>query len=156
MNKVDDLVANVANEMERQGAPRNLTLADVRIAVQAGIDFQRKEMEKPKDPSFFCDKMDIWAKACMTQLETDGEITTQWRREFSDHWLWIRRTISKSNLLARLFYGGEELRTEQCPIHKGKWSGCTLVKDMECEGVCADGFNVTGWLRTPAVTEKKS
>jgi hypothetical protein len=55
----------------------------------------------------------------------------------------VRISIKKSNLLARLIYGGEKLRTKECPIHKGKWNGQAML--MGCEHNC-DG---TGWLREP-------
>ncbi len=47
------------------------------------------------------------------------------------------RMIRKSNLLARLLYAGETLRTVPCPEHKGKWSGV---------GDCKHGCQLTGWL----------
>lgn len=57
--------------------------------------------------------------------------------------------ISKSNLLARLIYGGERLRTKKCPVHDGHWSGCSFSDDVcDCQ-MMEDGeygSNVTGWL----------
>lgn len=53
--------------------------------------------------------------------------------------------ISKSNLLHRLIYLGEELRLTPCPEHKGRWSGC----GDECEYGCNSGMNVTGWIPNP-------
>jgi hypothetical protein len=54
--------------------------------------------------------------------------------------------IKKSNFLARRIYGGEKLRTEKCPTHKGVWSGCAWPgsEDYNCE--CTSDGNVTGWL----------
>jgi hypothetical protein len=49
--------------------------------------------------------------------------------------------IAKSCLLYRLMYAGEELRTEQCPTHKGRWSGWSFTP---C--ACSFGPNLTGWL----------
>jgi hypothetical protein len=98
------------------------------------------------DPSEFCAKMEDWAKACMTHLPTDDEAKKQWREEFAQHWLWLHRAIIKSNLLWRLMYEDEKLRTVPCPIHKGRWSGCTLPADSGCNGACMSGANVTGWL----------
>lgn len=98
------------------------------------------------DPSEFCKAMDEWANACITGLPTDDVITSTWRAEFATHWMWIRRAISKSNLLLRLLYEGEKLRTKQCPVHLGKWSGCKLPEETECKGACMSGYNVTGWL----------
>jgi hypothetical protein len=51
--------------------------------------------------------------------------------------------IRKSNLLARLIYGGQQVRTRPCPVHKGHWSGCAWEK-LACG--CLDGCNITGWL----------
>lgn len=48
----------------------------------------------------------------------------------------IEISVTKSNLLARLIYGKERLRTTPCPEHKGHWSG--LFIECECQG--------TGWL----------
>jgi hypothetical protein len=62
----------------------------------------------------------------------------------------VSTLVSKSNLLSRLLYGGEELRTERCPIHKGHWSGC-VWGDGRCPH-CMSGDNVTGWVR-PALKE---
>ena len=53
----------------------------------------------------------------------------------------ILTDISKSDLLARMFYLGEEPRTEKCPLHKGHWSG--IEHD---ENVCPHGCGLCGWL----------
>lgn len=50
--------------------------------------------------------------------------------------------ISKSSMLDRLIYGGEKLRTKQCPIHKGTWSGLEFVGDE----ACPHGCQLTGWI----------
>jgi hypothetical protein len=50
--------------------------------------------------------------------------------------------VHKSNLLARLLYSGEKLRTKMCPIHKGKWSG------VEWPGeACPHKCQLTGWIQ---------
>lgn len=53
----------------------------------------------------------------------------------------INIDISKSNLLDRLLYAGEELRTRECPVHQGRWNGQAMLLgcDHDCDG--------TGWLR---------
>lgn len=61
--------------------------------------------------------------------------------------------ILKSNLLYRLLYLGEDLRTEMCPIHKGQWSGC-VGPDDDCPH-CMAGGNVTGWV-APKVELKRT
>lgn len=55
----------------------------------------------------------------------------------------IFRDIRKSNLLYRLIYKGEVLRTRPCPQHKGRWGG---VRAEACPHGCSDGHNITGWL----------
>lgn len=50
-------------------------------------------------------------------------------------------SIRKSNLLARVLYDGEKVRTTQCPEHKGKWNGQAML--MGCPHKCGG----TGWLR---------
>lgn len=55
--------------------------------------------------------------------------------------------IRKSNLLYRILYADQEVRTEMCPTHKGKWSGCSWGENP-C--ACNDDGNVTGWLPVAA------
>ncbi len=88
----------------------------------------------------FCAAFDAWAGACSTALPGDGEETKKWREEFARHWRFIHLALTKSNLLHRLIYLGEKLRTRQCPVHMGRWSGC----GQNC--ICNSGMNVTGWL----------
>ena len=54
-------------------------------------------------------------------------------------------SIRKSNLLARLLYAGEKLRSQACPEHKGKWSGIEWP-DKPCPHKC----QMTGWVQEPA------
>jgi hypothetical protein len=51
--------------------------------------------------------------------------------------------IGKSNLLARLLYSGEKLRTKMCPEHKGTWSGIEWGPDGACPHKC----QLTGWVQ---------
>jgi hypothetical protein len=94
----------------------------------------------------FCHAMDTWARVCQQELESDYDHRRRWRKEFGEHWAFIRRAIAKSCLLDRLIYGGETLREKMCPIHKGHWSGCDL--DGENCG-CAHDSCITGWLQNP-------
>lgn len=55
----------------------------------------------------------------------------------------VRSTMLKSNYLARRLYGGDEHRTIRCPLHKGRWSGCS---PEPCPHGCSWGMNITGWL----------
>jgi hypothetical protein len=54
--------------------------------------------------------------------------------------------IMKSNYLARRIYGGEPHRTEPCPIHKGRWSGCYAPDSPDGSCACVTNGNTTGWL----------
>lgn len=86
----------------------------------------------------FCEVMDMWAAIRSEQDE-----------HFAECWRYIRLQIEKSCLLDRMLYGGEPLRTEPCPVHKGKWSGCVFREEDSC--ACVTNGNVTGWL--PVVSE---
>ena len=101
----------------------------------------------------FCEAFYTWAEACQTELSTDDEDQKQWRKEFANHWGYIELAIHKSCLLDRLIYAREPLRTEMCPVHKGKWSGCVWEK-LECG--CQFGSNVTGWLTPSAKQQEKN
>lgn len=52
--------------------------------------------------------------------------------------------ISKSNMLARVLYAGEKVRTKMCPEHKGKWSGIEWRDNQ-----CPHGCQLTGWIQEP-------
>lgn len=54
--------------------------------------------------------------------------------------------IYKSNYLARRIYGGDPHRTEPCPVHKGRWSGCEWHDNPEDICECEAWGNTTGWL----------
>ena len=54
----------------------------------------------------------------------------------------VFRDISKSNLLARILYGGEKIRETMCPVHKGRWSGIEW-SDNACPHKC----QLTGWVQ---------
>jgi hypothetical protein len=65
--------------------------------------------------------------------------------EEADHQ--VERTflaIHKSNLLARILYAGEKLRSQACPEHKGKWSGIEWP-----ENPCPHKCQMTGWVQEP-------
>jgi hypothetical protein len=95
----------------------------------------------------FCEAMDTWAEVCQQELSTDHEALRDWRKEFGEHWHFIRLSIAKSCLLDRLIYGGEQLRTEICPTHKGHWSGCNISGEKPCD--CQHDTCFSGWLQNP-------
>lgn len=105
--------------------------------------------EPVRKVSEYCDAFRVWAKAIQAAFnqETDEQRKSSFGRMVDD----IRRTelhVSKSNLLARLIYGGEKLRSEPCPIHKGHWSGCVWGFEGRCPH-CMSGADVTGWKKEP-------
>jgi hypothetical protein len=55
----------------------------------------------------------------------------------------VQIDIGKSNLLWRLLYAREKVRTKQCPVHRGRWHGPSGPDGSDCPHKC-DG---TGWLR---------
>jgi|tagenome__1003787_1003787.scaffolds.fasta_scaffold17430749_1 hypothetical protein len=94
----------------------------------------------------FCRAMDTWAKVYQQELPADTEHKRDGRKEFGEHWHFIRMAIAKSCLLDRLIYGGETLRKNICPVHKGRWSGCN-VNGEQCG--CLHDTCITGWLQNP-------
>lgn len=97
--------------------------------------------------NFFCDFLKEWQRLAAEPLPDEEPEGIARRKERAEKTSFVFIQIMKSNLLSRTIYGGEKARTTICPVHKGHWSGCKLLEDMECKGACADGSNVTGWLR---------
>lgn len=87
----------------------------------------------------YCNAFNIYLK-CLQELE-EGH-----RREYHQYLTQIGIDIEKSNLLWRLLYNGQKLRTKMCPIHKGHWSGCA---PEPCPEGCSNGIDITGWLPEP-------
>ena len=95
----------------------------------------------------YCAAFHTWARAVEEGAEREkalGGRKTSDLQEMSRRIENVRLDIVKSNLLYRLLYLGEKLRTEMCPIHKGHWSGCPGQKDA-CPH-CTVAGNVTGWI----------
>ena len=147
--KVGPVESDLANNMARNTAIGKLQDIFTPKTILSILD----ELESKKEPDNFCKAFETWATACTTPLEDDDEYKTKWRNEFRDHWKFIRLAIHKSCLLDRLIYGNETLRTELCPVHKGRWSGCSFE---ECEHGCMHGPCVTGWIRNPDDPESTS
>jgi hypothetical protein len=91
----------------------------------------------------FCEAIELWMD-CIFKNNTDpalvesGEPDQAYFRFLGQ----ISIDIRKSNLLGRLLYAKEKLRTRMCPIHKGHWDGNAMFFE-QCPHLC-DG---TGWLR---------
>ena len=79
-----------------------------------------------------------YCQAFKTWLEVGAN---QWGRVLDEDKIsGLMTAILKSNLLARLIYGGEKLRTQACPLHSGTWVGI---------GECPHGCDKTGWIPEP-------
>ncbi len=91
----------------------------------------------------YCEALRTWARlATKAVRNTSGDtIITE---EIHDR---VMIGITKSCLLKRLIYMGEELRTRQCPIHLGKWSGCYVDR---CPAGCDTCGCASGWLPNDA------
>lgn len=88
-----------------------------------------------------CNTLRKWARL-------KGNPNTPEGRRWFNIWQEVDLAISKSNLLARLFFTEEDVRPEPCPDHKGKWSGCDWKESGVGPCACTTGSNVTGWLPT--------
>ena len=102
--------------------------------------------EPVKPISQYCDAFRTWHEA-IEQAFRRAEDNSYEKRTLESMVVAIREVslmVSKSNLLARLLYEGEKLRTEPCPIHQGRWSGC-VWGEQRCPH-CMSGDNVTGWV----------
>lgn len=100
--------------------------------------------QEPVQPiSSYCQSLMAWANAVI-KLNNDSP-PHHWTHghTYYMHLNTIMRDIMKSNLLYRLIYEGQKLRSVPCPTHQGSWSGCV---PEPCPDGCSDGSNVTGWL----------
>lgn len=94
------------------------------------------------------DKLAAKTERCLYCLETPGRrYDYAEAKRIAEAASVLQIPIAKSNLLHRLIYIGEPLRTKKCPEHQGRWSGCDWNFDEDkpvCE--CTSGLNITGWL----------
>lgn len=111
------------------------------------LDLLVRHYKEPVLPmSRFCEAISTWFH-CIEQVnaeerkaEPDRKFWQSQGRDYYQHLHRIELDIRKSNLLARLLYGGEKLRTRKCPEHQGHWRGI---------GTCPHGCQLTGWLPEP-------
>lgn len=110
-----------------------------------------KHYQQPVMPvQRYCEALKTWADCLETAASEDDEAGTRPRFKYLMPMLDdVRLAISKSNLLWRLIYGGEKLRTKKCPEHKGRWSGLSSP-DNDCEHGC----DFTGWVPDDFVPPK--
>ena len=103
-----------------------ITPEEVTIVLN-GCDFLLEKFplsEEEEEIQTLCDELEKWAAK---NRAPRGVMLAVW----------------KSCLLDRLIYGGEELRTVPCPIHKGQWSRCHIEL---CPEGCNFGSSYTGWV----------
>jgi hypothetical protein len=95
----------------------------------------------------YCDAFRSWADVIRIKLrdeELDDGERARWEAVIAA-FNSLQLPIGKSNLLARLIYNREPLRTQPCPIHKGRWSGYAM--GAPCLHGCNLGWaDITGWL----------
>lgn len=104
--------------------------------------------------SRFCESLRAWAQVMKENGGTkNGMLSSGLGSGLTPELIFqMITTMTKSNLLYRLIYLGEPLRTEKCPKHDGHWSGCSWGGNpCDCQKVIIDGrvvydTNVTGWL----------
>lgn len=92
----------------------------------------------------FCEAISTWMD-CIVKNNTDPALKRggiEHGKEYYEFLNRMRIDIMKSNLLGRLLYAKEPLRTRRCPLHKGHYSGEAMFFE-KCPHLC-DG---TGWLR---------
>jgi hypothetical protein len=109
----------------------------------------------------YCAALNLWASALRMKVDraeaaAAAEPESEYAKDdlkqaekFASDVGYVFMMITKSNLLSRLIYEGESLRTEMCSVHKGRWSGCAWPeKPCECQNMQGGGAgsNVTGWL----------
>lgn len=104
----------------------------------------RDHFGEPVAPvSSYCKALETWRQAVRAASEKDPENSSL--AGMISRIDEVSTDVYKSNLLYRLIYLEEGLRTEPCPIHKGSWSGC-VAPERECP-YCMSGSDVTGWVR---------
>jgi len=126
----------------------------IRSREEAGEQLKRLEnfYGAPVLPlSAFCDGMDTWMD-CIIKNNTDPELTQGSIRHGHNYFEVLQKMridIRKSNLLGRLFYAGETLRTRMCPVHKGHYSG----EAMFFQSVRISATGQAGFEKNPVMAD---
>lgn len=105
-----------------------------------------KRLQEPVRPlGDFCTAVSTWFR-CIVEMSKSGNYKDGWAqgKDYAEHLMHIEIDIRKSNLLYRLLYLREPLRTRRCPIHDGHWDGQAMLRG------CEHGCDGTGWLREVA------
>jgi hypothetical protein len=121
------------------GDPRKAEPADV-AAARAIMEQHYGEVVRPV--SQVCNGLAQFVSA-LVENDTDGPYGPAIGKAVREYGGAAIMFARKSNLLWRLLYLDQPLRTKKCPKHNGRWSGY-LAPGETCE--CAVGLDITGWL----------
>lgn len=112
------------------------------------LETLKRHFGEPVMPiSRYCDALTTWFRRIDEKATAEAEKDGSPGHVYGQRWdsgRAVRMSILKSNLLARLIYGGEKLRTRPCPNpeHAEHWRGDAEACQCECQG--------TGWLPEPS------
>lgn len=121
--------------------------------VQAAHDLLREHYGEEVRPIHeVCQAIQTWLGAICDEHLAEITPDEPWRdtqlhklaNAVHDTGLGVSVMASKSNLLYRLIYLRQPLRTEKCPEHQGHWSGYDDPRGKPC--ACCVGYDITGWL----------
>ena len=85
----------------------------------------------------FCRAIELWMD-CIVKNNTDMALIQGGTRHGYRYFQFLnqmRIDIRKSNLLGRLLYAKEPLRTRLCPLHKGHYNGQAMFFE-KCPHLC--------------------
>lgn len=121
---------------------------DAVLSKEEGNELQRRLEQFYGQPVLplnnFCHAIELWMD-CIVKNNTDPALHRDGIKHghiYFEFLNLIRIDIRKSNLLGRLLYAKEQIRTRICPIHKGHFNAEAMFFER-CPLLC-DG---TGWLR---------
>jgi hypothetical protein len=86
----------------------------------------------------YCEALSTWFRIYTEKMEGDERA----------HYNRLSIDLGKSDLLWRMIYNGEQLRSMKCPIHVGRWSGFSF------DG-CHVGCGETGWIPNDVAEQVK-
>jgi hypothetical protein len=92
----------------------------------------------------FCKAIETWME-CIIKNNTEPELVRhdlESGRRYYKHLPQLKIDIRKSNLLGRLLFAKESLRSKMCPKHKGHWDGRAMFFEK-----CPHDCGGTGWLK---------
>lgn len=101
-----------------------------------------KHFRQPVMPvSRYCKSLWTWMDCVVEAYEEDGSHKGARFSDIAPVMDRLKLAIQKSNLLWRLIYDGQPLRTKKCPEHQGHWRGVPFPHND-----CEHGCDLTGWI----------